>query len=412
MATSIARAGRQAGTFSALRHANFRLYFTGQLIASAGMWMQSVAQGWLVYQLTHSEMALGVVACAAGIASLLLSPFAGVVVDRFPRRTLLLCTQSAQMAMAFILAFLVFAGTVQVWHIVLMAFLLGVSNSVDAPARQSFIKDLVGGADMSSGITLNSMMINGARVVGPALAGALLVSVGAGWCFLFNGISVLATLFCLSVMHVPNHVSSVGRGSAIQQMREGVQFSRQHVSILPLLLLAAVVSIFAVNVVTLLPAFAHQVLHAPTDGLSLLTSAQGFGALFGGLVLGGLVGRYGRGRITALTLFMLSAGLIVLSRTSEVAVSAFLIGLIGFSMVIFYVNVNTMIQTEVPDAYRGRVMSLYTLTFLGLTPLGALVVGLIAEQIGTPGALALYGLLNGILGMLILLRWRGVVHIP
>jgi MFS family permease len=408
---SLAQAGHRAGTFSALRHPNYRLYFTGQLIASAGMWMQSIAQGWLVYQLTHSEMALGLVACAAGIASLLLSPFAGVVVDRFPRRRLLLCTQTFQMTLAFVLAFLVFSGSVQVWHIVLMAFLLGVSNSVDAPARQSFIKDMVGPEDMSSGITLNSMMINGARVVGPAVAGLLLASVGAAWCFLFNGISILATLFCMAIMQVPNTVPGVGRGSPIRQMRDGVRFSRYHETILPLLLLATVVSVFAVNVITLLPAFAHTVLRAPTHGLSLLTSAQGVGALCGALSLGALVQRFGRGRVTMLMLFMLSAAIIVLSRTSELAVGACLMGLIGFSMVIFYVNINCMIQNEVPDAFRGRVMALYTLTFLGLTPLGALAIGWIADAITTPHALALYGLLNGLLGLAIVLRWRGVERI-
>jgi MFS family permease len=410
MAT-LAQAVQTGTTFSALRHPNYRLYFTGQLIASAGMWMQSIAQGWLVFQLTHSEMALGIVACAAGIASLLLSPFAGVVVDRFPRRTLLLCTQTVQMTLAFVLAFLVFSGTVQVWHIVLMAFLLGVSNSVDAPARQSFVKDMVGSEDMSSGITLNSMMINGARIVGPAAAGVLLVTVGAAWCFLINGVSVLATLFCMAIMHVPKTVPGVGRGSPIRQMREGVHFSRYHQTILPLLLLATVVSVFAVNVMTLLPAFAHNVLHAPAHGLSMLTSAQGFGALCGALLLGMLVRRYGRGRVTILTMFMLSAGLVVLALTSHLAASAFLTALIGFSMVIFYVNINCMIQNEVPDAFRGRVMALYTLTFLGLTPLGALAVGWIADHIGTPGALALYGLLNGVLGLLIVLRWRAVERI-
>ena len=174
-------------TFSALRHSNFRWYFGGQLISISGSWMQVLAQGWLVFELTHSELALGIVAGAAGIPSIFLSPFAGVVVDRFSRRTLLLLTQTLQMILAFILAALVFADTVQVWHIVLLALLLGLTKIVDAPARQAFIKDMVGPEDMSSGITLNSIMVNGGRVVGPALAGVLLASLGAGWCFFVNG---------------------------------------------------------------------------------------------------------------------------------------------------------------------------------------------------------------------------------
>ncbi len=411
MATTIAQVGRQAGTFSAMRHPNFRLYFGGQLVSTAGMWMQTVAQGWLVFQLTRSEMALGLVACAGGIPPLLLSPFAGVVVDRVPRRTLLLWTQTVQMVLAFILAALVFAGTVEVWHIVLLAFLLGISNSVDAPARQSFIKDMVGPEDMGSGITLNSMMMNGARVVGPAVAGIMLASAGAGWCFLLNGVTFLAVLISLWVMDVPHPVPGVGRGSPIHLMREGLSYSRKHETILPLLLLAAVVSSFAVNIITLLPAYADTVLHSPVDGLSIMSIAQGTGALLGALLLAGLNYRFGRGRVTLFMLMVLSLAIVVVSGVAHVAVSAILMAVVGFSMVIFFVNANTMMQNEVPDAYRGRVMSLYTLTFLGLTPLGALLLGWIADHAGTPGALALYGLVNGVLALLIVLRWRAVLSI-
>lgn len=407
MATLVQSRQRQ-GTFSALRHRNFRWYFVGQLVSISGLWMQSVAQGWLVFQLTRSELALGMVACAAGIPSLLLSPFAGVVVDRFPRRSLLLATQTLQMALAFILAALVITEAVQVWHIVLLAFILGVSNSVDAPARQAFIKDMVGPEDMSSGITLNSLMANGARVFGPAVAGLLLATVGAGWCFFVNGATFLAVLLSLIVMQVPNPVPGVGRGSAILQMREGLGYSRQHQTILPLLLLAAVFSTFAVNVITLLPAFADVVLHAPVNGLSLLSTAQGIGAVLAGLTLAALSSRLGRGRVASIMIMMASLSMLLLSQTRALDVGVLLMGLFGFSLVLFFVNVNTMIQNEVLDHYRGRVLSLFTLTFLGLTPLGALVLGLLAEVAGTPSALALYGLINGLLGLLILIRWRAV----
>ena len=411
MAT-IAHAGARTGTFSALRHRNFRIYITGLLVSVSGLWMQQVAQGWLVFQLTRSEMALGLVACAAGIPSLLFSPFAGVVVDRFPRRTLLLCTQTVQMAAALILALLVFTDTVQVWHIVLMAFLLGVSNSVDAPSRQAFIKDMVGGEDMPSGITINSLIVNGARVFGPAVAGVLLVSFGAGWCFLFNGVSVLAILCSLLMMQIPHRVPGVGRGSPIQQMREGLAFSRQHANILPLLLLAVVVSTFVVNTVTLLPSFADTVLHSPTSGLSLLSTSQGLGAVCAGLLLTTLVYRFGRGRVASIMLLVQALSTVLLSRATSMEASALLMGLFGCGMVLFFVNVNTMIQNEVPDNYRGRVMSLFTISFLGFTPLGALAIGLVADVVGTPNALALYGLLNAGLGVAILLRWRGVWNIP
>ncbi len=407
MATFI-HAPHQGTAFSALRHRNFRLYIGGQLVSISGLWMQSVAQGWLIFHLTRSELALGLVACAAGIPSLFFSPFAGVVVDRFPRRTLLLMTHTIQLLNSFLMAGLVLSDTVQVWHVVLLAFLMGLSNSIDAPARQAFIKDMVGGDDLASGININSLMINGARVVGPAFAGMLLVTVGAGWCFLLRGFSVLAILLSLSLMHMEGRVPGVGRGSPLRLMREGVHFSRHHVTILPLLLLAAVISTFAVNTITLLPAFADRVLHLPVNGLSLLTISQGLGAIIAGLMLSALSQRYGRGRLTMMMVPLLVVSMILMAYVPVLEASMAFMSLIGFGMVAFFVNVNTLLQNEVPDDYRGRVMSLYTLTFLGLTPLGALALGMIAERVGTPNALALYAVITGVLSVGIILRWRSI----
>lgn len=405
---AIAQPAQQRSMFSAMRHSDFRWYFFGQLISISGTWMQSVAQGWLVFELTHSEFALGVVAFAAGIPSLLLSPFAGVLVDRFPRRNILLWTQTIQMILAFILAILVFAGTVQVWHITLLAFLLGMTRCVDAPARQSFIKDMVGTDDMSSGITLNSIMVNGGRVVGPALAGGLLISVGAGWCFFINGATFLAVLVSLLVIHPRFHSVGAGHGSPLGQMREGLAFSRQHETILPLLLLAAVGSVFAANTITLLPALADTVLHAPVNGLSTLSITQGIGAVIAGLMLTMLVNRYGHGRVVSIMVLLLSVTMILLARTAVLEISGLLMAIYGFAFVLFFVNTNTMIQHEVPDEVRGRVMSLFTLTFLGLTPMGALVIGWLANIIGTPETLIICGIINGALGSLIVAHWRGV----
>ena len=398
-------------TFSALRHSNFRWYFGGQLISISGSWMQVLAQGWLVFQLTHSELALGVVAGAAGIPSIFLSPFAGVIVDRFSRRNLLILTQTLQMILAFILAALVFSDTVQVWHIVVLALLLGLTKIVDAPARQAFIKDMVGPEDMSSGITLSSIMVNGGRVVGPALAGVLLASLGAGWCFFVNGVTFLAVLVSLVVIHERFRVPGVGKGSPIQQMREGLVFSRHHETILPLLLLSAVGATFAVNTITLLPALADVVLHSPVDGLSLLSAMQGVGAIIAGLLLTPLVNRFGHGPVVSVMVMVWSWSMIMLASTSVMPLAAFYMGVFGFAFVLFFVNLNTMIQIVVPDGYRGRVMSLFTLTFLGLTPISALLIGALANVIGTPVTLALTGLINGSLALAILLRWRGVWHI-
>jgi len=373
--------------------------------------MQMLAQGWLVFYLTRSELALGLVTFASGVPALFLSPFAGVVVDRFSRRALLLVTQIVQMILAFVLAALVFTDLVQVWHIVFLAFLLGLTKSLDAPARQAFIKDMVGHEDMSSGITLNSIMVNGGRVIGPSLAGVLLASLGAGWCFLLNGVTFIAVIFSLFVIREQYRVPGVGKGSPIKQMREGLAFSRRHQTILPLLLLAAVAAMSVVNTITLLPAFADVVLRSPVDGLSLLSAAQGVGAIIGGFMLTVLVNRFGHGRIAAIMMLVWSVAVISLGNTTQVPIAAFLMGLFGASLVLFFVNTNTMIQLVVPDNYRGRVMSLFTLSFVSLTPLSALFIGAIANSIGTPAMLTILGTINGGLALVILMRWPAVWRI-
>ena len=398
----------RAGTFSALRHNNFRLYFGGQFISISGMWMQTVAQGWLVYHITGSELWLGIVACAAGLPSLVLSPVAGVVVDRFSRRDILLFTQAVEMVLAFILAWLTLTGVVEVWHVVLLAFLEGIVRTLDNPARQTFIKDMVGIEDLTSGVTLNSLIVNGGRIVGPALAGGLLVTVGAGWCFFMNGATFLAVLFSLWVMHVPHNVLAARQASPLARLREGLSFSRQHATIAPLILLAAVVSVFAVNIITLLPSFAATVLRDPINGYSTLSMAQGVGAVLGALALVWLSAHLGRGRVVVLMTIETSIAAILLSTMHTTAAAAFFMALMGLGYVTFFVAVNTLIQSEVPDEFRGRVMSLYTLTFLGLTPFGALFMGGIAEHMGAPLTMALYGLLNGVFGLYILLRWPAV----
>jgi MFS family permease len=398
----------RTGTFSALRHGNFRLYFGGQFIAISGMWMQTVALGWLVYFLTRSELWLGLVACAAGLPALLLSPFAGVVADRFRRRDILLFTQTIEMVLAFVLAWLTLVGLVQVWHVILLAFIEGSVRALDGPARQAFIKDMVGAEDLSSGITLNAIMINGGRIVGPAFAGLLLGTVGAGWCFLLRGVATLAVLTSLLVMHLPPRIRQIQSASPLTQIREGWHFARGHEVIAPLILLSAVTSVFAINVITVLPSFAATVLNSPINGYSVLSMVQGVGAILAGLALGLLTGQVGRGRFIMWMAVLTSVVLFALSRTTQVPPAALLMGLTGFCFVGFFVATNTALQDVVPDEFRGRVMSLFTLTFLGLTPFGALALGMIAERAGTSDALALYALLNGLLCLVILLRWPGL----
>jgi MFS family permease len=284
MSSLSVRSNAQPGLFSALQHPNFRLYFITQLVSFSGIWMQKVAAGWLVFHLTRSELWLGLIACAAGLSSLLFSPLAGVLVDRFPKRRIVIVTQTVQMLLALILALMVFTDSVQVWHIVAPSFFSGMMDALDAPARQAFILDMVDRDSLSSGIVLNSIMTSTARIFGPTIAGIALVQWGAGWCFLLNGMSFLAVIGGLYAMSV---IEQQPKGSSVpfmKQFRAGLSYSRHHPTIMPLLVLATVGSIFIVNMATLMPAFADEVLHYPKEGYAILSAAQGFGAVCAGLL--------------------------------------------------------------------------------------------------------------------------------
>ena len=402
----------RAGTFAALRYANYRLYFTGQIVSVSGSWMQTVAQGWLVFHLTQSELWLGIVAAAAGLPSIVISPFAGVLIDRVSRRAILTATQIALMLLAAIMTALTLSSAVQVWHVVALAALAGIANAVDAPARQAFVRDMVGRENISSGVTLNSMMFNSARIIGPTVAGITLATVGAGWCFLINTVSFMAAIVALRMMRLEGEpVPSVKGMNPLTALRDGVHYSRSHLTIGPLLLLSLVTCLFTVNIVSVLPAFAAVTLRSPIDGYSTLSMAQGVGAVLGALGLAFFGRTFGRGYVISAMVALLTISAVGLAASTAVLPAAlFMVGL-GFSVVMFFVNINTLIQDHVPDEYRGRVLSLYTLMFMGLAPIGSLALGALANQVGTPLAIALYGLLNGMLGMLVLLRQRAVCQL-
>jgi MFS family permease len=366
--------------------------------------MQTVAQGWLVFNLTQSELWLGVVACASGLPSLVLSPFAGVLVDRIPRRQILLVSQTVQMILAFILAWLAFANVVQVWHIVVLAFLLGVTNAIDAPSRQAIIVDLVGKNDLTSGITLNSIMFNAARVFGPAAAGIALVQFGPAWCFFINGVSFIAVIFMLWIMRVEGSIRFVGDFAPLERLKAGLQFARRHSTIAPLLLLAGITSFLTINFATLLPAFADEVLHSPKIAYSSMTTAVGAGAVVAGVLMTFLARWFGRGRVVFAMVIFVSIVAVIVSFVKDVNSAVFLMGLYGFGIILEFVTVNTLIQSEVPDEFRGRVMSLYTLTFFGVAPFGALALGFLAQAIGTPVAMAVYAIVGGVLCFFVMLR--------
>ena len=353
--------------------------------------MQSVAQQVVVYQLTNSELALGLVACAQGLPSLLLTPFAGVIVEQVPRRRILVMTQSLMMILAFILAALQFAGLTQVWHIVVLSLGLGVANALDAPARQAFVVEMVGREQLTSGIVLNAIMFNTGRVIGPALGGIALVQVGPAWCFLLNGASFIAVIASLLLMEVVSIKHAVQNMAFWDTLKEGLAFVSTHHSIRPLLLLSAMNSVFGLTFAVLLPAFADQVLHSPVNGTAALLTAEGIGAVLAGIVVAQANNRGRRGTILFICAILGPLSMILFAVNSSNVPALILAGCAGLFMICQFILMNTLIQVVVPNEFRGRVMSLYTLTFFGLTPFSSLAIGVLAQNLGTPPAILLYG---------------------
>ncbi len=403
---------RSQGTFAALGNRNFRLYFLGQLASTSGTWMQITAQGWLVFQLTHSAAWLGVVALAAGLPILALAPVAGVIVERYSRRQIMLVTQTVQMILAALLAALVFSHTVQIWHIVTLAALLGVSNAVDGTARFAIIADLVDREHLRSAITLNAILFNLSRVLGPASAGLALTTLGAGWCFLLNGLSFLPVIASLAWVQVRPMLAASSSETPLQQLAEGLRYARAHQQILPTLLLAAIAGLLGISLITLFPAFAAVVLNSPTSGYTAINVANGLGGIFGGFLIGWLSLRLRLPRLIALMALLtaLSMGLLA----GAVTITSATLVAFGFGLVIvmLFVGANTLIQTEVPDAFRGRVLALFTLAFSGLTPFGSLALGLISANIGVLNSFVLMAGLSGLLSLAVLARWPNLWQRP
>ncbi|MBA3868403.1 MAG: MFS transporter [Anaerolineae bacterium] len=403
-------ANARVSTLSALKSPNFRLYFVGQLVSVSGTWMQNVAEGYLVFKLTQSELWLGLVACAAGLPLIFLAPVAGTIVDRVPRRKLMMFTQTAQMILAFISAYLTFSDKIQVAHIVVLAFCLGITNALDAPARQTFVVEMVGRDDLQSGIALNSILNSASRVLGPTAAGLALVQFGPAWCFLINGLSFLAVLISLFFMDVPYAIKYVAGTPPLKLMREGFEFARRHEVVAPLLLLTAGVGLFTVPIIRLFPAYAELVLHSPTDGYALVSAAQGVGSILGGILVGWLSHRLGRGRVIGVSIILGAISTVLFAYQSNMALSAFMCTLTGVFLILEVVDINTLLQAVVPDGYRGRVLSLYTLTFLGLAPFSSVALGALATWLGTSEAIGIYGILGGVMGLAVIFRWRSVVR--
>jgi len=368
----------------ALRHRNYRLFFSGQLVSLVGTWMQSVAESWLVYRLTGSAALLGIAGFAGQVPVLFFATIGGTVADRYNRHRILIVTQTISMVLPLILAALVFTGRVQVWHVLTLAAILGVVNAFDVPARQAFVVEMVGKDDLVNAIALNSSIVNAARSVGPAVAGVLLAAVGEGWCFLLNGVSYIAVITGLLMMQLPRRMQAEHPAKALAGVTQGFRYVRRTMAVRDLLLMVALISFAGQPFATLMPIFAEDILHGGARGLGLLMASAGVGSLAGALILASRSTIRGLGRIVAASALTFGVALSLFALSKHFWISAILLAVVGMSMITQAASTNTLIQSMVPDAMRGRVMALYVISFMGMMPLGALVEGWIAERIGAP----------------------------
>ncbi len=375
-------------TFSAFRHRNYRLYFMGQLVSLIGTWMSSTAQGWLVYQLTGSKALLGVVAAAGTAPMLVFSTWGGWMADRFSKRSVLIGTQISMMVLSFAMAILVWTKWIQPWQIIVLALFGGVAMAFDMPARQSFVVEIASREDLMNAISLNSAMFNGARIVGPAVAGFLMAQVGIALCFFIDGVSFLAVLAGLIMMRLPPHQVRAAAGGALAQSLEGFRYVWNHVRVRTIMALFAIVGIFGWSYSVLMPAFAQDILHLGSQGYGLLLGASGVGALIGALTTATFGTSFSPRTLAFGGVWLFSAMLLIFSFNRNLTIAMLCLAGAGFGMMLFFSTSNTTVQTIVPDEMRGRVMGIWSLIFGGMIPFGSLEAGAVAHYFGTPATLA------------------------
>jgi MFS family permease len=380
-----------AGSLGALRHRDFRLFWGGQLVSLVGTWMQSVGQAWLVLELTQSPLQLGLVTALQFIPVLMLSPVGGALTDRLPKRRIILVTQAAMMLQAFALAALVGSGHVRYWHVAVLATIYGVGRALDIPARQAYVTDLVGRADVPNAVALNSVVFNGARIVGPAVAGLLIARFGVAPAFLLNGLSFLAVLAALWAIRTEGRPDPAGRLGLRAGLLGALTYATRTPTIAFTLGLMIVTSLLVLNFNVIVPLIAHQVLQEGAHGFGLLMSTVGAGAVTGAIGL--TLFRRDRPSVAALTATagLLCAGVLGLALVGRFATAAALLAVLGACQIVFTTGCNTTLQLSTPDGLRGRVMGLYALAFAGMTPFGSLLIGTIAEHAGVRVACAVSG---------------------
>jgi MFS family permease len=399
---------------AALRHRDFRLFWSGQLVSLIGTWMQSVGQAWLVLELTGSPFHLGAVTALQFTPILLLSPIGGVLSDRFPKRRIILLTQAAMMGQAFVLAALVWSGQVRYWHVAVLAAIYGLGRAIDIPARQAFITDLVGKPDLPNAVALNSLVFNGARIVGPAAAGLLIARFGVAPAFLLNGLSFVAVLAALLATRTPGAPDPAGRLGIREGVGAGLAYAARTPAVAFTLSLVVAVSTLVLNFNVLVPLVAKDVLNEGAHGFGLLMSSLGAGAVAAAVALTLL--RRGRPALWSLpaAAAVLSAGTAALALVGHFGTAAALLVLLGGCQILFSTGCNTTLQLGTPDALRGRVMGLWALANAGMTPFGSLLVGTVAEHLGVRAACALGGGagLLAVLALVLVGRRAGIAWTP
>jgi MFS family permease len=396
-------------TFAALKHRNFRLFFVGQLVSLTGTWMQGTAQGWLVYQLTGSKVLLGTVVAVGSLPMLLFSLWGGSVADRHPKRTIVFFTQTGMMLLAFAFAALVGSGHIQTWHILVLAALGGVAMAFDMPARQAFMVEMTSREHLMNAVSLNSAIVNGARVVGPAVAGFLMASVGMTWCFLLNGLSFIAVIIGLLMMRLPKFVPPAEPHSTGRHILDGFAYVAGQRRVRILLMLFGVVGIFGWSYSVLLPAYATDILHVGESGYGVMLSANGLGALLGALTVATFGSRVRPRLMIFGGLWLFSAMLVLLAvvRWYPLVLACFVLS--GWGMLLNFSTINTLIQTSVSDAMRGRVMGIWALVFGGMMPVGGLESGFLSHAVGVPWTIAVGALICAAAG---LVTWLAVRRNP
>ena len=390
--------------FRALYHRNYRLFFGGQGISLIGTWMQQIAMGWLVYRMTNSAFLLGLIGFSSQICSFFFSPFAGVLSDRWNRHRILVATQSLALVQAFLLAALTLTGVIAVQHLILLSLFLGFVNAFDVPTRQAFVVEMVERReDLGNAIALNSFLFNGARLVGPSIAGILISLLGEGMCFLLNGLSFLAVIIALLAMKMPSNKRELEKTQILQGVKEGFIYAFGFLPIRSIILFLGWMSLVGTANTTLMPIFAKDILHGDSQTYGFLMAAIGVGAIIGAIFLASRRSVLGLGRIIAIASGIFGIGLISFSFSHTLWLSLSFLLLTGFGMMVHLASSNTILQTMVDDDKRGRVMSLFAMAFMGMAPFGSLVGGSLAHRIGAPNTLIICGA-SGIVSSLLFLK--------